>query len=101
MMNDFSKLLYYISFIFSVLMTIFYFFNAIYTLTVPYKRSSEVIILLLSSVITGLGIYLAIRFGYSHGHIWRAVLILISALLTSLIWTFIGLFLFNGPINWQ
>lgn len=98
---EFSKFVYYFCLIINSLLTAFFIFNAVYTTTVPYKKGSEVVILLISGLITGLGIYIGIKYGYSQGFIWRAIGVIVASFLISIIWTFVGLLFFNGPINWQ
>lgn len=95
------KIFYWIFLGVSVLMCIFYVLNAIYTTTVPYKRTSEVIILLVSAVIMSAGIYVAIKYGNYLGYVWRAIVILIATCIISIVWTTIGLLKFNGHVNWQ
>lgn len=95
------KIFYWLILGISVLMCIFYVLNAIYTTTVPYNKTSEAIILLVSSVIMGVGIFVAIKYGYHLGYAWRAIVILVATCIISIVWTFIGLLNFNGHVNWQ
>jgi hypothetical protein len=100
-MEYLSRWLYYAAAALGILITLFYFFNFIYNLFDPYKKTSEAMIFLAGSMIMGCGFYLSYRFGFVPEQFWIAVGILIGINILSIIWIFIGLFFFNGPIHWQ
>jgi hypothetical protein len=99
--EDLLKVLYYVSLGISILLTLFYLFNFFDLVYDPYKKTSEAIIFLVGFMMMLLGMFLAYKYGYSVDFLWRAIGILVATCVISIIWIFVGLLFFNGPIHWQ
>ena len=100
-MEFLSKVLFFIMFGISILLTLYLVLGFVDILIDPYKKASEAIIMLIGGCILGVGLYIAYQNGYVPVNYGRGCIILIIAFFTALLTILIGLFFFNGPLHWQ
>lgn len=96
-----SKASFFILFGINSLLVLFGLFSFFDLIMDPYKKLSEALILLFGGVIIAIGLFLAYQYGYSQSDFMKGIIILVGAFVVALVWIFVGLFFFNGPIHWQ
>lgn len=99
----FSKLLFYILYLFNGLSLFFYLGTLYYNMTSrkEFTGKNENLIFFLAIVIIAVGVYLAHNKAYNYQNLTSANIALVAAWLGALIVVITGLFFLNRPIKWN
>ena len=97
-----SKLIYYSTFCFSGLFTIYLALSPVNNLLYhPFVRRSENIIMLIGTAIMITTLYFGRQSIYQGEKFFQGAIVLAGGCVLTFIVVMIGLFFFNGPIRWN
>lgn len=99
----FSKLIFYLLYIFNSLTMLFYVATIFFNLTTykAFNRNTENIVFALATLVLAIGIYIAHNKAYNHQNFTFANITFVVSWISALLVILIGLLFFNGPIHWQ
>jgi hypothetical protein len=92
----FIKIIYFIVFIFSIVLTLSFMGLSLDYWLHPFKKNSEAAFLFLSGIITIIGMYYSVKSGYKPDNVTNGIFQLLGTWLIAAIVLIIGLVFFNG-----
>lgn len=90
------KIGYYITFILSVMLFLAFMGLSLDHWLHPFKKNSEAAILFFSGIITIIGVFYSVKYGYNSDHISKGIFQLFGTWFVTAIFLTIGLVFFNG-----
>ncbi|MBK9256700.1 MAG: hypothetical protein IPM42_14525 [Saprospiraceae bacterium] len=90
------KIIYFITFFLSIILFLSFMGLSLDHWLHPFKKNSEAVILLLSGILTIIGMWYSLKYGYNTDHISKGIFQLLGSWLLTAIFLTIGLVFFNG-----
>jgi lipopolysaccharide export LptBFGC system permease protein LptF len=90
------KIIYFVVFILSIVLTLSFMGLSFDHWLHPFKKNSEAALLFLSGIITIIGMYYSIKFGYKPNQATYGIFQLLGTWVVAAIFLTIGLVFFNG-----